>query len=64
MRCQHCYADIREARLTEYAATDLTEGKPLPSTWLSANFASPFCVRDLCAAGGFHEIKHAPMPVV
>jgi hypothetical protein len=67
MRCQHCYADIREATITDDGPLTLGRalGRPLPSAWLTESTRSPFCIRDLCAAGGVvHEIKHAPMPVV
>lgn len=68
MRCQHCYDDIREARITEYAAVDLTEGQPLPSAWLTEATASPFCLRAVCWSDSHgqitHEIRHAPMPQV
>jgi len=67
MRCQHCYSDIREARITEYAAADLVEGKPMPSVWMSEH-GSPFCLRALCESEShpdtWHEVKHEPMPAV
>lgn len=69
MRCQHCYADIREATIV---VNDLeaelrvfgepTEVKQL--TWLTESTRSPFCIRDLCISGVVHEIKHTPMPTV
>lgn len=68
MRCQHCYADIREATITHADAEAFARDRHLDSivtsAWLTESTRSPFCIRDLCISGVVHEIKHTPMPTV
>jgi hypothetical protein len=67
VRCRHCYADIREAVITE---GDWQESwsRPLDSAWLTEETRSPFCLRVPCWSESHgsttHEIRHEPMPTV
>lgn len=69
MRCQHCYDDIREARVFDETPLFISNQTPVyRSVWLNAENRSPWCLRSLCESPThpqlWHEVKHEPMPTV
>jgi len=63
-KCQHCYALLREATITEQPGPFWAGGE-VHTAWLNAENRSPWCLREPCPGNSdLHEIRHTPMPQV